>query len=78
MVVLYHVTSHMVWRGLSVHSLTMGAYLRKPVTDKVSESGEFTVGSRKVLFGATAMQGWRIGMEVSTHDMYHTVCEFAL
>lgn len=42
----------------------MGAYLGKPVTNKVSESGEFTVGSRKVLYGATAMQGWRIGMEV--------------
>ena len=42
----------------------MGAYLRKPITDKTSECGEYTVGERKFLYAATAMQGWRVAMEV--------------
>ena len=42
----------------------MGAYLNKPITEKVSESGEFDTGQRKVIYGATAMQGWRVAMEV--------------
>lgn len=45
--------------------LDMGAYLRKPITDKTSECGEYTVGERKFLYAATAMQGWRVAMEVS-------------
>ena len=42
----------------------MGAYLRKPITDKTSECGEYTMGGRKVLYAVTAMQGWRVAMEV--------------
>ena len=43
----------------------MGAYCSKPVTDKVSESGEYSIANRRIIYGATAMQGWRISMEVS-------------
>ena len=42
----------------------MGAYLSKPVTEKQSSDGEFVVGGRTVRYGVTAMQGWRIEMEV--------------
>ena len=42
----------------------MGAYLRKPITNKTSECGEYTVGERKFLYASTAMQGWRVAMEV--------------
>jgi hypothetical protein len=42
----------------------MGAYLRKPITNKTSECGEYTMGERKFLYASTAMQGWRIAMEV--------------
>lgn len=42
----------------------MGSYRSKPLTDKVSEGGEFLKSDRRVIYGATAMQGWRIGMEV--------------
>jgi protein phosphatase 1G len=37
----------------------MGAYLSSPVKSKLSESGE----SEKLLYGATAMQGWRVNQE---------------
>ena len=43
----------------------MGSYLSKPVTKKVSECGEFSKCNRIVIYGATATQGWRVGMEVS-------------
>ena len=42
----------------------MGAYRSKPVTEKVSDSGEYCIGKRKIVYGATAMQGWRVSMEV--------------
>ncbi len=45
----------------------MGSYRSKPLTEKVNEGGEFLKNGRKVIFGAAAMQGWRIGMEVSLH-----------
>ena len=47
----------------------MGAYLRKPVTEKASHHGEDTVGPWKVTYGATAMQGWRVSMEVRVVDL---------
>ncbi|VDN02025.1 unnamed protein product [Thelazia callipaeda] len=37
----------------------MGAYLSKPVTEKISECGE----NERVRYGATSMQGWRINQE---------------
>jgi len=37
----------------------MGSYLDKPVTDKESENGE----GNGTVWGASAMQGWRTGME---------------
>ena len=43
----------------------MGGYGSKPITEKVSEGGEFTKKNITVIYGATAMQGWRIAMEVS-------------
>lgn len=43
----------------------MGAYRSRPITEKVSESGEYYTVERKVIYGATAMQGWRMSMEVS-------------
>ena len=42
----------------------MGAYLRKPITEKKCESGEYVVGQKKLVYAATAMQGWRVDMEV--------------
>lgn len=42
----------------------MGAYLRKPVTEKSSTHGEQTVGGWRLRYAATAMQGWRVSMEV--------------
>ena len=42
----------------------MGAYLERPVTKKHTEVGEYTKAGWKVKFGAAAMQGWRISMEV--------------
>ena len=42
----------------------MGAYCSKPVTEKISESGEYCISERKIIYGATAMQGWRMFMEV--------------
>eukprot|EP00825_Cyclidium_porcatum_P028580 TRINITY_DN307_c0_g2_i4.p1 TRINITY_DN307_c0_g2~~TRINITY_DN307_c0_g2_i4.p1 ORF type:complete len:307 (+),score=67.68 TRINITY_DN307_c0_g2_i4:155-1075(+) len=41
----------------------MGAYLSKPKTEKVSETGETKNGGVKVKFCATGMQGWRVNME---------------
>lgn len=38
----------------------MGAYLSQPVKTKQSESGE----NNTLVFGATAMQGWRVNQEV--------------
>lgn len=38
----------------------MGAYLSKPVTEKVSECG----GNERICYAATSMQGWRINQEV--------------
>lgn len=49
----------------------MGAYRSKPSTEKVSEAGEFKIGNRRVLYGATAMQGWRISMEVTIVFSYN-------
>lgn len=43
----------------------MGAYRSKPSTEKVSEAGEYSTGKRKIVYGATAVQGWRISMEVN-------------
>ncbi|VDK66552.1 unnamed protein product [Onchocerca ochengi] len=37
----------------------MGAYLSKPVTEKVSECG----GNERICYAATSMQGWRINQE---------------
>ena len=37
----------------------MGAYLSEPVTRKESSEGE----SDRLKYGASAMQGWRTGME---------------
>ena len=49
----------------------MGAYLRKPVIEKKCESGEYVVGQKKLVYAATAMQGWRVDMEVgSNYVMY--------
>lgn len=42
----------------------MGAYLSKPVTEKESVSGEHVLGGRRIVYAATAMQGWRVSMEV--------------
>ena len=42
----------------------MGAYLSEPVTAKESSDGVLTVGKRTVSYGVTAMQGWRVDMEV--------------
>ena len=39
----------------------MGAYLEKPVTEKHEESGKLFDGS---YYALSAMQGWRIHMEV--------------
>ena len=43
----------------------MGAYLRKPVTTKLSEDGYLSVGGEECQYTVTAMRGWRITMEVS-------------
>ena len=43
----------------------MGGYRSKPVTEKVSDGGEFKKRNLKVIYGATAMQGWRKAMEAS-------------
>ncbi|VDK68607.1 unnamed protein product [Litomosoides sigmodontis] len=37
----------------------MGAYLNKPITEKVSECG----GNDRISYAATSMQGWRINQE---------------
>eukprot|EP00186_Timspurckia_oligopyrenoides_P004742 CAMPEP_0182441500 /NCGR_PEP_ID=MMETSP1172-20130603/475_1 /TAXON_ID=708627 /ORGANISM="Timspurckia oligopyrenoides, Strain CCMP3278" /LENGTH=430 /DNA_ID=CAMNT_0024635835 /DNA_START=278 /DNA_END=1570 /DNA_ORIENTATION=+ len=37
----------------------MGQYLAKPVLEKTSEEG----GNRRLRYGASAMQGWRVSME---------------
>ena len=42
----------------------MGAYLSAPVTAKQSAHGRAVIGEREIAFGSTAMQGWRVGMEV--------------
>ena len=48
----------------------MGATLDKPVTEKVTERGEGTLGDgSKFVFGASGMQGWRREMEDR-----HTCC----
>lgn len=39
----------------------MGAYLPKPVKEKISADGS----EDHVDFGASGMQGWRVSMEVS-------------
>ena len=49
----------------------MGAYRSKPITEKVSESGEYCIGQRKVIYGASAMQGWRMSMEVKQFWVGH-------
>lgn len=51
----------------------MGAYLRKPITDKTSESGEYTYCGRKIIYASTAVQGWRISMEVGGAIVYVNV-----
>lgn len=42
----------------------MGAYLNKPVTTKVSANGSLSINGQDCPYGVTAMQGWRVGMEV--------------
>ncbi|VDN90636.1 unnamed protein product [Brugia pahangi] len=37
----------------------MGAYLSKPITEKISECG----GNERIYYAATSMQGWRINQE---------------
>ncbi|XP_064382077.1 protein phosphatase 1G-like isoform X2 [Halichondria panicea] len=49
----------------------MGAYLRKPNTDKSSESGEYEYCGRRIMYASTAMQGWRIAMEDSHSVVPH-------
>ena len=61
----------------------MGAYLPKPVTEKHSTDGEFFVGGKAVRYGVTAMQGWRLEMEVrkiATDSMqpYFFICTVGL
>lgn len=48
----------------------MGAYLSKPVIEKASEGGEYSTASKKIIYGATAMQGWRMAMEVELLARY--------
>ena len=48
-----------------LHVFRMGAYLRKPVTTKLSEDGYLSVGGEECQYTVTAMRGWRITMEVS-------------
>ena len=43
----------------------MGAYLDTPVTTKQSSHGACRVGEREVVYASTAVQGWRVSMEVS-------------
>ncbi len=43
----------------------MGAYRSKPITEKVSEGGEYHSGSMKIVYGVSSMQGWRMFMEVA-------------
>ena len=52
----------------------MGAYLRKPLTEKSSTHGERTVGDWRLRYAATAMQGWRISMEVSLSTVWSSGC----
>ena len=42
----------------------MGTYLSKPVTTKDSSHGQCRIGGRVVTYAVTAMQGWRVSMEV--------------
>lgn len=39
----------------------MGAYLSEPNVEKISDDGS----CEELSYGASAMQGWRVGMEVS-------------
>ena len=47
----------------------MGAYLSEPNVEKISEDG----GSERLSYGVSAMQGWRVAMEVSMRAMACTV-----
>ena len=38
--------------------------MRKPATEKTTDHGEYVLEGRRVVYAATAMQGWRISMEV--------------
>ena len=49
---------------LSPGARKMGSYLSEPITAKESSDGVLTVGKRTVRYGVTAMQGWRVDMEV--------------
>lgn len=49
----------------------MGAYLDTPVTTKESSHGVCNVGNREVTYASTAVQGWRVHMEVDVH-VYNT------
>lgn len=42
----------------------MGAYLSQPNTTKTSSDG----GNGKMSYGFSAMQGWRVSMEVSRNN----------
>ena len=47
----------------------MGAYLDRPKTAKHSARGECRVGERAVVYASTAVQGWRVSMEVRERDV---------
>ena len=46
----------------------MGAYLDRPKTAKHSARGECRVGERAVVYASTAVQGWRVSMEVRERE----------
>lgn len=50
----------------------MGAYLDTPVTAKQSSHSVCRVGEREVVYASTAMQGWRVSMEVSVYASHYS------
>lgn len=51
----------------------MGAYLSQPNTDKTSSDG----GNNNVSYGFSAMQGWRVSMEVRCISNNHRAFAFS-
>ena len=43
----------------------MGAYLAKPKTEKISDGND----DKKLSYGVSCMQGWRVTMEVTLIEM---------